>query len=131
MVQNRAGLLRTAVGEVLRPREEIVLSAFIDRQTRTGYQELPLLGSIGETTNRSAAGHPPLVPRDEIESRSKFLGEQPRPACTSAQSVNAGLTGAAEVDEQRSDSALRIGRGQFDHCEVELLVAWPVVVQRD
>ena len=99
MVQDWAGLLLAAVGEVLRPCEKFLLSAGIHGQPRTRYEKLPLFGRVGKTAHCRTARHPPLIPRNEIESRSQFLGEQPWPSRTSAQPVNAGLAGTPEIDE--------------------------------
>ncbi len=123
MVQDWAGLLLATVGELFGPSEEVLLPASIHGQPRTRYKKPPLFGRVGKTAHRGAARHPSLIPGNEIESRSQLLGEQPRPPRTSAQPVNAGLTGTAKIDEQRSDSVLRIGRGQFDDRKVNLLIA--------
>src|ERR1700739_3608291 len=108
-------MLVTAVGEFCGPGEQGLLPASISGQPRTRYEELPLSGCVGKTARPCAARHPALIPRDEIKSRSQLFGEQPRPPRPFTQSVNAGLAGTSKIDEERTDSTARIGRGKFDH----------------
>ena len=131
VIQDRPRTVPTAVGEPLRPREELVLRRGVGGQPRAGYEVLPLFCVVGKAAHGRAAGYPALVPGDEIEARSQLIGEQPRPPRPLAQPIHPGITGTTEVDEQRADSLARIGRRQLDHRQVDLFAVRQVVVHRD
>ena len=130
VLQDRPGLRRTPVGEVLRRSVEGVVAARVARHFRERTEVRLLLGERVETPDGGAVADAPRVPRHEVEPGTQLVREQPRPLRALPQPLQAGRAGPAEVDEQRADPVRGIGGGQLDERQIDLVAERPVVVQR-